>query len=162
MKKPDFLHFIRLVFVALPMILGAATVQAQPSACIIEAVSGVSFGNYSVFSQTPEDATGSFTVSKCAQKSARYTATISTGNGSYATRTMTLVGGTETLSYNLYTSSTYATVWGDGNGGTGSVSGDGGTGKTSGTPTTIYGRIPAGQDVSAGSYSDSLTITITF
>jgi len=27
---------------------------------------------------------------------------------------------------------------------------------------TIYGRIPAGQDVSAGSYSDTLTLTINF
>ncbi len=162
MKKPDFLYPIRFVLIALTMILGVATAQAQPASCIIEAVSGVSFGSYSVFSQTPDNATGSFTVSKCAPKSASYTATISTGNGSYATRTMTLAGGTETLAYNLYTSSAYTTVWGDGNGGTGSVSGNGGSGKTSGNPITIYGRIPAGQDVSAGSYSDSLTITITF
>ncbi len=41
------------------------------------------------------------------------------------------------------------------------VSGTGSTG-SSGTAKTVYGRIPAGQDVPAGDYADSVTITISF
>ena len=65
------------------------------------------------------------------------------------------------LNYNLYTDATYTSIWGSGSGGTSSVSKTNGSGET-GSTITIYGKIPAEQDVYAGSYSDSITITISF
>ena len=75
-----------------------------------------------------------------------------------AQRTLTKTGAS--LNYNLYTDSTYTSIWGDGTTGT-TVSGVGSNGST-GITKTIYGSIPEGQDVPAGAYTDSITITITF
>ncbi len=69
-----------------------------------------------------------------------------------------MTNGTNTLQYNLYTTSGHTNVWGDGTGSTRTVGGNG----TSSSTQTIYGNIPAGQDVSAGTYSDSITLTISF
>ena len=163
MKKLGMYQFIRRSWLmALLMLVALPAWSAPPTGCTINSLSGLSFGSYDVFSLTADTGTASFTVQNCSNGKSSYTAALSTGGGSYTSRTMTLVGGTEKLSYNLYTSSAYTTVWGDGTGSTSTVAGTGSTGASGGTTVTIYGRIPAGQDVSAGSYSDSLTLTITF
>src|SRR5262249_4789432 len=85
---------------------------------------------------------------------------LSTGSsGTYTARTLTK--SSENLSYNLYLDAAFAVVWGDGSGTTGDY--------TKGNPTnntdvnlTVFGRIPAQQDVSAGSYSDTIVATINF
>lgn len=83
---------------------------------------------------------------------------ISAGNsGSYATRRMT--AGGNALNYNLYTSPTRATVWGDGRNGTDSVKV---RGKDRTVSTNVYGRVPAGQNVRAGTYTDTLIVSIAF
>lgn len=83
---------------------------------------------------------------------------ISAGSsGSYATRRMK--SGNAGLDYNLYTSPTRTTVWGDGRNGTGSVK----VHRRDGTVSlTVYGRIPAGQNVRAGTYADTLIVSIDF
>ena len=65
-------------------------------------------------------------------------------------------GGSATLNYQLYSDAARTTVWGDDTYGN-SVS-------TSGTDVdlSVYGRIPGQQNVPAGSYSDVLTITISY
>lgn len=148
---------MRLTLLAVPMVFFASSAQA---ACTVSAVSGVIFGNYNVFSATAATGTGSFAVRNCTSKKTIYTAELSTGSGTYAARTMTT--GINTLQYNLYTSNSHTNVWGDGTGGSGTVSGTGTTTASGGPSNTIYGRVPAGQDVSAGSYTDSITITISF
>ncbi len=72
--------------------------------------------------------------------------------------------GSSLLAYNLYTNSGRTTVWGDGAGGTSMISksyllGLGG-GRTD--TFTAYGRLPAGQNVSAGAYSDTIVATVVF
>jgi len=79
------------------------------------------------------------------------------GTSSNALTTLTTLGSV--LAYNLYLDSTRLTIWGDGTGGTGTFSGMG-TGSDVGT--TVYGRIPAGQNVAVGTYSDLITVTVTF
>jgi spore coat protein U-like protein len=64
------------------------------------------------------------------------------------------------LNYNLFVNAGRSTVWGDGAAGTSTVFLKN-VKKNRPVFTTIYGRIPPGQDVSVGSYSDSLTVTIT-
>ena len=86
---------------------------------------------------------------------------LSAGSGTFATRT--LKSGTNTLEYNIYTNSARTTVWGDGSGSTstGSISfSTTGTNQTS--SATLYGKIPSKPKVVPGSYSDSITATVTY
>lgn len=92
-------------------------------------------------------------------------------SGTYSTRT--LKQGIQSLAYNLYMSPTATgTVFGDGSAGTSTYtlcypglfvgcSGNQGTGGQAYT-VPVYGRLPAGQDIGAGSYSDNLIATVTF
>jgi spore coat protein U-like protein len=61
------------------------------------------------------------------------------------------------LNYNLYQDSNATLIWGN-TSGTGVVINDTGTGVTK----SVYGKIPLGQNVPAGSYLDTVVATITF
>jgi spore coat protein U-like protein len=65
------------------------------------------------------------------------------------------------LGYNIYTDSGFMTVWGDGTGGsvTQGYSSVLSLGRAS---FTGFGRLPQGQFVPAGTYSDRITVTVTF
>jgi spore coat protein U-like protein len=86
----------------------------------------------------------------------------STSGASYAQR---LLGdGTSTLQYNLYTSSAYAAVWGDGSGSTQIRTGNG---AGIGTPVTltVYGLLPdsaVNQAAAAGGYVDTIVVVLTY
>jgi spore coat protein U-like protein len=69
--------------------------------------------------------------------------------------------GVDVLQYNLYRDASRTVIWGNLSGGT-SVYYDYGLANNRDTTVTVYGRIPAGQDVSAGAYSDTVTIEIWF
>jgi spore coat protein U-like protein len=73
-------------------------------------------------------------------------------------------GGNDLLKYNFYTNVSRTTILGNGAAGTAIIELKRPPGKpqpwTQGL--TIYGRIPPGQDVSAGSYSDTLTVTVVW
>jgi len=119
----------------------------------------VAFGAYNPDSGTPTDGVGRVNIS-CDKAPAVKPITISTGgSGTYTTRVMK--SGSWSLNYNLYTSAARTQIWGNGTGGSATVSyGGGGTGPS--YAITVYGRIPASQNVGAGSYSDSLIVTIQF
>jgi spore coat protein U-like protein len=131
----------------------------------------LSFGSYNVFASTPVDSATSLSVS-CTRLPGdpggnirvNYIVTLGTGSsGSYAQRM--LRSGAETLGYNLYNDSSRALVWGDGNGGSQVVTGS--MNLSPGNPSrvnthTIYGRVPARQDVAAGNYADAILVTITY
>lgn len=121
-------------------------------ACTVT-TAGISFGAYDPFSAAPLDAAGTLTVD-CASA---FTLTLSPGTGSYASRT--LGSSAHILNYNLYTDSAHTQVWGDGSSGTSSV---GGSGSATAVDYPVYGRIPAHQNVGAGSYGDSIVVTISF
>ena len=120
---------------------------------------GVSFGTYNVFSATPLDSTGSVSY-KCTGNAANITIALDRG-GAPSFNPRQMLKGTEALNYNLYRDAARTTIWGDGTGGT-SVYSDPNPPNGLTTPVTIYGRIPAGQDVSAGTYTNTVTATITF
>lgn len=86
---------------------------------------------------------------------------LSTGSGSYTTRT--LISGTNTLEYNIYTDSARSIVWGDGTSSTstGSVS-FGTAGNNQAASATLYGKIPSKPNVVPGTYTDSITATVTY
>jgi spore coat protein U-like protein len=70
-----------------------------------------------------------------------------------------MAAGTERLRYDLYRDTARTQAWG-----CDAASSQGFTAASSNTATTLqtYGRIPAGQDVAAGSYADTVTVTVTF
>jgi spore coat protein U-like protein len=125
---------------------------AQSAGCSVS-TSGLNFGNYDVFSTLDNEITASIDVS--CQASTTYSISLSSGFGTYASRSMT--SGTTVLAYNLYVDPTRLTIWGDGSSGTATVSGSGTTGSS-----PVYGRIPARQNAFVGTYSDIVTVTVTF
>ena len=71
-----------------------------------------------------------------------------------------MTSGSNLLSYNLYTDSARTSVWGDGTGSTNTI---GGTGTGGSQAVTVYGRVSLGQTgVPAGSYADTVAVTITY
>ena len=62
------------------------------------------------------------------------------------------------LSYKLFSNSGHSTNWGN-TVGTNAVAG---TGNGSTQPLTVYGQLPAGQFVKPGSYTDTITVSVTY
>jgi spore coat protein U-like protein len=137
-----------------------ATVTAN---CTI-GTSPVAFGSYDPVvanATSPLNGTGTITVT-CTTGSA---ATITLGQGSDAASGSTDAAplrqmkdsGTDVLAYTLYQDSGRTTVWGN-TAGTGVAE----TGTGAGQNVTVYGAVTAGQNVPAGSYSDTVVATVTF
>lgn len=69
--------------------------------------------------------------------------------------------GGDDMVFNIYTNASYSTLWG--NGTTGGVVGGSIPAGDSNQTQSVYGRIPAGQyTLKAGSFTDSLTMTLTY
>jgi spore coat protein U-like protein len=130
--------------------------------CTVTATA-VSFGTYDPLSSAADDSTGTVRV-RCTLVVAlagSFTVSLSTGgSGNYAARN--LHNGASNLLYNLYTNTTRAQVWGNGTGGSVSVSQTFSGLLAIDRSLTIYGRIPAGQNVPAGTYSDTILVTVTY
>jgi len=128
------------------------------------AATGVNFGTYNPLSGTPNAATGTVTVTcnVLAGLLASWTVALNTGNStSFAPRL--LVSGASQLTYNLYTSAAYSSIWGDGSGTTTLVSDQRTLIVGSNISNyTVYGRIPAGQDAGAGTYLDTIVVTVDY
>lgn len=136
------------------------------ASCRITATSNVAFGNYDpadVNFSTPLDANGSVTV-RCTKGTTFNTALdqgLNAGGGStcIAPARRMSDGGTERLSYDLYQNAGRTTVWGcDATTDQSATS----TSVTTPNTLTVYGRIPGGQDVATGIYSDTVQVTVTF
>lgn len=155
-----------------------ATSSCSGTTTVTVSGSGVAFGNYDVMNAAATPGTGTVTVSSTcnfnfsASYTLDYAIALSTGSsGSFTPRSMT--SGTSALQYNLYTTAALSTIWGDGTGGTQTVS-ESLTGScqlvfffyTCNTAVsqnyTAYGNIPAMQNIVAGSYTDSITVTVSF
>jgi spore coat protein U-like protein len=64
-----------------------------------------------------------------------------------------------TLNYNLFTTSSHATIWGDGTTPTQTQSYSAGAGSTA---FTMYGLIPTHQFVPLGLYADTIQVVVSF
>lgn len=119
--------------------------------------SNISFGTYNPLSSSNTDVTGSIAIT-CTNNTS-YSIALSAGNsGSFSARQLN-DGGSNNLNYNLYTSSGYSTVWGDGTGSSSTVNQ---TGTGSSDSTTVYARLPGSQSIPNGSYSDTINVTVTY
>jgi spore coat protein U-like protein len=116
---------------------------------------GIAFGTYNPFSATALDAAG--TISFSCLPSIIAVVTLSRGSAStFAPREMRQ--GAEVLQYNLYQDASRTVIWGDGTGGTSSYTAL----FLLSDSRPIYGRIFPRQSAAAGSYSDTVVITINF
>ena len=126
-------------------------------ACIVTA-NPLAFGNYDPTATTPLD--GTTTLSVLCTVGSSFTVGLSPGTASGATvTTRSMTSGANTLGYALYQEAARTNNWGN----------------TPGTDTplattapilpstlTVYGRIPAGQNVPAASYADTITVTVNY
>jgi len=129
---------------------------------------GPSFGTYNPLNASPTLANSTVTVTCTLLSGGNTTVNLVTsyskGNSStYNPRSMK--SGASVLNYNLYFDAAFTQIRGDGTGG--SQTGGATFNLTNGSPTqsasgTIYGRITAGQDVAAGSYVDTIVLTVTY
>lgn len=121
----------------------------------------VSFGNYDVFAATALDTTGTVALycNNPEQKPMPVRVSISSGaSGSFNPRQMRFAGGIERMSYYLFIDPSRTVIWGDGTGGTSAFATT--IDKTGPLNATIYGRVPARQNLRAGAYGDNLVVTV--
>jgi spore coat protein U-like protein len=128
--------------------------------CTLTSLSGVAFGPYNVVSAPAVDITGSI-VMNCSSGGGGFKIDLPAGgSGSISQRSMARTGGGTAMLYNLYLDTNHTQVWGNGQSGTSDYNGSG-----TGANQTIYvyGEIKSGQHtLSAGNYTDSLLVTVTF
>jgi spore coat protein U-like protein len=137
-----------------------AAASGAEAVCTV-ATTPVAFGNYDVFTLTDTTANGSLTVTCDQVFNIFITATIgaSPNSGVFNPRQMKHATLADLLSYNVYTNAAMTRIWGDGTLGTFTRSRN--VRRNRPWTAVIYGRITAGQDVSVGSYTDALVVTIT-
>jgi spore coat protein U-like protein len=133
-------------------IAGLGVGPAQAANCTLTA-QGVVFGTYDTLSNQNLDGAGSISVS--CDSSDSFTLALSSGHGTMLARQMQ--SGTASMTYNLYTDSLRSSIWGDGTGGTTLISAT-----ATSAIYAVYGRIPPAQNIPAGAYSDSITVTLSF
>ncbi|HEV2303422.1 MAG TPA: spore coat U domain-containing protein [Stellaceae bacterium] len=147
-----------LALAALVVFLPAA---AQAARCTVTAT-GIAFGIYVPFSSTAGTSAGTISV-QCMGLNGIYTIALNAGingGGNFSNRRMS--NGVSYLGYQIYTDAAHTIVWGDGSGGTVTVSATCTPGICSNSYTT-YGRIPGTQiTATPGSYSDVTTVTVTY
>jgi spore coat protein U-like protein len=131
-----------------PAALGQCTWTTQPT--------GVAFGTYSVFAPADDLSNVNFTISCTALRQASI-ALSRGGSGTYTPRRMS-----GTANYNLWGDAGRTIIWGDGSGGTYTFSAVNWSLGTLTYSGTICGSIPAGQDLAPGSYSDTITATLSY
>jgi spore coat protein U-like protein len=138
--------------------------------CTISAV-GVAFGTYDPANPAADTANGSLLATCTWTGGGSTTLTLTTsfspGNsGAYPNRWMLRPGSSDQLNYNIYMDPAYTQIRGNGTAGT--VTGGPAqvtvtrNNRTATATGTLYGRIPAGQSVSPGAYSDTITVTLLF
>jgi spore coat protein U-like protein len=149
---------VRVLIVAAAGLFSTTSALAQAPSCTISTTS-VAFGNYNVFTTTPDDSTGTITY-RCNSTAANISISLSDGSSTtFSPRT--LRKGSEVLSYNLYRNAARTQIWGNGTGGT-AVYTQSNPPNNQNVNVTVYGRIPALQDVSAGNYTDTVSAVINF
>lgn len=169
------LGLVAAAAVAAPAMAGTATGSFSVTAnvinsCKVNSSTAIAFGNYdpaNANAASPLNSNGSISV--LCTKGDSVTITMdqgqNAGTGSTCTapaRRMTAsVSGTPYyLNYGIYQSAALTSVWGC----TSGTNSQSFTSASAGTATTLttFGSVPAGQDLPAGAYSDTVTFTVTF
>lgn len=160
-----------LLLLAWTSLLWVSSVSAAVT-CDVTAT-GVAFGIYNPIAGTNLDTTGNINFS-CTRTGlldltpgVSYSILLNTGgSGSYSSRQLS--SGADTLNYNLYRDTARTLIWGDGTGGSSTQPGSVSFPLISLSSVTrdndhpTYGRLFGGQNIPAGSYTDTITVTVEF
>lgn len=153
---------MKSILVLMALFAALLPVRAHAFKCSVTSTP-IFFSNYDVFSTLALDTTATITIA-CTNPEAKpmpVIVSVSAGNsGSFNPRQMTSAAGGLPMNYYLFLDPSRTTIWGDGTGGTGTF-----TRVMVRNPTAtavVYGRAAAGQNLKAGSYSDSLLVTVTW
>lgn len=162
-KAPLAIAALPFLIAAQPALAGTATGQMPVSAQVLENCSVVStpmaFGAITDVGASNVDTTATLTLACTAN--ANFEIQLDNGtNPDAGQRRMANVGATEFLAYDIYKDAARSSRWGN------TLGSDTVTGTASALGTasvTAYGRIAQGvSKVSAGSYTDTVTITVNF
>jgi spore coat protein U-like protein len=131
--------------------------------CSFTAASGVAFGSYDVFKVTPTLGNGTLTLNctGVGAGTASVTIDLNRGTNSPAFPNRNMANGAQLLGYNLYQDAGLTVIWGNGNRGT-VVYGPILVSNNTPVTVTIFGAIPSGQDLTAGSYTDTIKATLNY
>lgn len=158
------LNSLAIGIAAFPVGVSAQTTQTTMDvsatvvkACVVSATN-LAFGDYDPTATIPSDATSSVTVTCTPGTSFSVGLNAGTTSGSTVTNRRMASGGNR-LSYVLYSDAARTTNWGNT---PGSDTPAAVTAISSPTVLTVYGRVPALQAVAAGSYTDTVTITVSY
>jgi len=137
--------------------VGAVASQVDvASGCQISALPLV-FSTYDQLGNMP--AYGQTSLAVTCTVGTAYNVGLNAGTGTGATvTTRKMTSGINRLNYSLYQDSGYTVVWGN-TVGSNTVSGTFVFGQP---PLQVYGRIPIGQALPGGTYTDTITVTITY
>jgi len=148
------------------LVLGAACAPAWAVTTCSGGNVSLGFGAYDYFQAGPSDVQIPFVVT-CTRVGGppSTSVTVALGpsiiSGTIANRQMT--GGIDRLDYNIYRDATRLSVWGNTTGtDTMSQTVTLANGASGSLTFTLFGRLPAAQDVRAGIYTDSVLVTVTF
>lgn len=163
MNRSSVIRFKRPIIAVLAIACGSLPSAAMAVACSVSTLPA-NFGVYNPLLSDPLSTTGTINIActctiavDCVAFS--YRIEMSAGqSGNTAAREMR--AGSGRLRYNLYSDAGYSSVWGTGSAGYSmlylvTLFGSRQT-------ATVYARVPAGQVVPAGSYTDSPTVTILY
>lgn len=145
------------------LLLGLAAITAPSLATACNVIGpNLAFGLYDPLSAFGTTTSGTISVScdLTPPPTVRVQIGRSAVSGGFMPRRMRNLSGPDTLAYNLYIDAGGSGIWGDGSAGTTTLSDK--VQKNKPWLPTVYGIMPPGQNVSVGSYADSITITIVF
>jgi spore coat protein U-like protein len=129
------------------------TIEAQ---CLINSASTLSFGTQGVLSANVDQTS---TIQVQCTDTTPYTIGLDAGSGAGATvATRKLSGGGSSINYSLYTNAGRTSVWGTTIGSDTVAS----TGTGAAQSFTVYGRVPAQTTPAPATYTDTITVTVTY
>lgn len=163
-----FLRLFRVLATLLVAALALGISVPRPAhACTLCSCSATatstSFGTYDPTATAPTDTSGTVSVNCTGVVALLGTVEVAASAGSsgnVAQRTMRQ--GVNSLNYNLYVNPARSIVFGDGTAGTQTITRPLNGLLIFGQTVFFYGRIPARQWARAGTYTDSIVITVTY
>jgi spore coat protein U-like protein len=133
------------------------TVQMTITAtCLVNSASTLNFGTQGVLSANVDQTS---TIQVTCTNTTPYNIGLNVGTGTGATvATRKLTSGATTVNYTLYSNSTRTTLWGNTVGTDTSAA----TGNGAAQSYTVYGRVPPQAAPAPGTYTDTITVTVTY